>query len=102
MVVVFAIVGAFVALIPGASFILIPMELFMVYMIAHRHGAVDFVPFIVMSAAIVTISTFLKGLATFLHVVPVVGQLANSLVALGFILLLGLLAEQFYAARARR
>lgn len=98
----FALIGALVAFIPGASFILIPMEVFLVYKIASSHNAFEFGPFIVMTAALVTISTFLKGLATFLHGVPILGQFANSLVAFCFILVIGVLAEQYYASRSRR
>jgi hypothetical protein len=101
MVFVFAIIGAIVAFFPGASFILIPMEVFLIYKIARRHNAFDFPIFIVMMAALMPISGFLKGLATFLQVIPVIGQIANSLVAFGFIIAVGLLAEQFYANRSK-
>lgn len=95
----FAILGSFVALIPGASFLLIPMELFMLYLIASKYGAFDLAPFLAMGAALVTISGFLKGLATFLHAMPIVGQAANSLVACAFILVVGTLADNFYRSR---
>ena len=97
----FALIGGVVALIPGASFILIPMEVFLIYQIAAKHNAFEFGPFIVMTAALVTISAFLKGLATFLHALPIIGQIANSFVAFGFIMVVGLLAEQYYANRTR-
>jgi hypothetical protein len=101
MVLTLAWIGAAVAFVPGASFILIPMEVFMVYRIASKHNAFEFGPFIVMTAAVVSISVFLKGLATFLHALPVIGQLANSLVAFGFIFVLGLLAERHYSSRPK-
>jgi hypothetical protein len=59
----FALIGAVIALIPGASFILIPME----------------------------------GILT----PPLIGQIANSLVAFGFIMAVGSLTEQHYAKRSR-
>jgi hypothetical protein len=102
MVLKFALLGAVVALIPGAAFILIPMELFMLYQIAGKHNAFEMAPFLGMSAALVTISVFLKGLATFLHLIPGLGQIANSLVAFGFISVVGTLAEQYYSNRATR
>ena len=97
---VFAVIGALVAFFPGASFTLIPMEVFLVYKIARKHNAFDFTAFITMMSALVLISGFLKGLATFLQVLPLIGQFANSIVAASFIIVLGLLAEQFYASRS--
>lgn len=101
MVLTFAWIGAVIAFIPGASFILIPAEVLLIYKIASKYNAFEFFPFITMTAALVTISAFLKGLATFLHTLPVFGQIANSLVAFGFISVVGLLAEQYYAKRSQ-
>lgn len=102
MVLAFAAIGAVVALIPGASFFLIPLELFMLYQIAEKHNAFELPTFLAMCAAIVTTSAFLKGLASFLHAIPIVGQLANSLVAAVFIAVVGLLAEKYYSGKAVR
>ncbi len=96
----FAAIGAVVAFIPGASFILIPMELLMLYLIADKHNAFALPSFLAMGAAIVTTSAFLKGIATFLHVLPILGQLANSLVAFAFIAVVGSLAEKYYGGRS--
>jgi hypothetical protein len=101
MVLMFAWIGAVIALVPGASFILIPMEIILLYQIASKHNAFELAPFLAMTAALVTISAFLKGLATFLHAIPIFGQIANSLVAFGFIYIVGLLAERHYSNRAR-
>jgi len=97
MVQKYAIAGAAIGFIPGGSFLLIPMEVYLLYQIATRHNAFAPVPFLAMAAALVTISTFLKGLATFLHALPVLGQFANSIVAGGFILIMGSAAEQHYS-----
>lgn len=99
MIFIFALIGAVVALIPGASFLLIPLELIMLYLISVQHKAFELGQFLAMSAAMITISGFLKGLASFLHGIPLLGQLANSLVAGGFILIIGLLAQQYYAGQ---
>ena len=101
MVFAFALIGAVVALIPLASFILIPMEVYLVYKIADRHNAFEFVPFLLVSAALVPISGVLKGLATMLQGFPVLGQIANSLVAFGFIMAIGSLAERYYSGRSK-
>jgi hypothetical protein len=101
MVFVFALAGALVAFIPGASFILIPMELLMLYLIANKHNSFEFPIFLLMGTAIFTISTFLKGLALFLHAIPLAGQIANSLVAFAFIAIIGSLAEKYYRGKAK-
>jgi hypothetical protein len=100
MVLGFAMIGALIAFVPGGSFILIPMEVFLIYQIAAKYRAFEFGPFLAMASALVVISGFLKGLATFLHVLPLVGQFANSLVAFGFIFIVGLLAEQYYSGKS--
>jgi hypothetical protein len=100
MILAFATIGGVVAFIPGASFILIPMELIMLYKIATKYNAFEFFPFIIMAGTLVTISLFLKGLAAFLYPVPVIGELANSLVAFGFIFVVGMLADKYYANRS--
>lgn len=97
MIFKFAVFGGLVAFIPGASFILIPLELHIVYKIADKYNSFELFPFIMMSAAIISISFFLKGLASFLHPFPIIGQFANSIVAFGFILILGRLAEKHYS-----
>jgi hypothetical protein len=101
MVFAFAAIGAVVALIPGGSFVLIPLELIMLYMIADKNNAFELPPFLAMGAGIATMSAVLKGLASLMHVVPIVGQIANSLVAFGFIVVVGLLAEKYYSGKTK-
>lgn len=98
----YAIAGAAIGFFPGGTFILIPMEVYLIYRIAKKYNAFDLVPFIVMSAALVTIGGFLKGLAMSLHWLPVIGQLANSIVGGGFILIIGVVAEQHYAGKSTK
>ncbi len=102
MVMHYAIIGALVAFLPGASFFLIPLEVWLVYRIAIHHHAYEFGTFITLATGLATISMFLKALAALLHFLPLVGQIANSLVAFGFILILGSVAEQHYEKKARR
>lgn len=98
----FAAIGAAVALIPGGSFILIPLELGMLYSIADRHGKVELLQFTAMSIGVTAMSLFLKGLTSFLNAMPVMGQIANSLIAFAFIAVIGLLAERYYSEKTRR
>jgi hypothetical protein len=100
----FAFIGGFVAFlpIPGVSFILIPMEIFLLYKIASRHNAFDFVPLLGFTGLLLTISIVLKGLAAALTAIPLIGWMANSLVAFGFIMTLGHMAESHYSKHRRR
>ena len=96
MILILAVIGGLIASIPGASFLLIPIELFMLYWIASKHNAFKLGEFMGMSAAMAGISTVLKGVATGLHALPGLGQLANSGVAFAFIYIIGMLAEQYF------
>lgn len=77
MILGFALIGAVVAFIPGGSFLLIPMEVFLLFKIARKYDAFEMTKFIAISVPLIGISVFLKGLATFLQAVPVLGQFAN-------------------------
>lgn len=101
MIFMFAIVGAVVAFLPAASFFLIPLELFLIHRIADRYGQFELAPFLAMAAALFTFSAFLKGAASLLHWIPLLGQLANSGIAFVFILIVGNLAESYYQGKAR-
>ncbi len=101
MITICAVIGALIGFIPGGTFLLIPMEMFMLYKIMDSHNAFDLMTFIGLLVPMLTISAFLKGLASFLHAVPVIGQVANSIVAVVFIISLGNLAEQHYAGKAQ-
>lgn len=101
MVYKYAWAGAFVALLPLASFFLIPLELFMIYRIADRNGRFELPSFLAMGAALFTLSAFLKGAASALHVIFFLGQLANAAVAFTFIWIVGTLAERHYEPKSR-
>ena len=96
MVMGYAIVGGLVALIPGASFFLIALEVFMLWQIAHQSDRFNFGDFLVWATGIAGISFVLKGLATFLHLIPLFGQLANAAVAFAFITFVGHAAEKHF------
>lgn len=100
--VIYAIIGAVVAFIPGASFLLILLEGFMVSQIAHRHNISALVEIVKFMAALVTISVVLKGAASILHVLPVIGQFGNSLFAFGFIWAIAKIANQHFANKAAK
>ena len=99
MIVTFTIIAAIIGLVPGGHFILIPMEIFLVYRISQNHNAFDFLQFIVMTGVLIAATGFLGGLASFLHVIPVIGQLANSIVAAGVMYFIGSTAENYYSKK---
>jgi hypothetical protein len=101
MILAFALIGAVVGFFPGGSFLLIPMEVYLLYKICTKHKAFDFPMFFLVAAALIGVSAFLKGLATFLQAIPVIGQFANSLVAFGFIVAFGNIAEHYYSRHPR-
>jgi len=101
MILAFALIGAVIGFVPGGSFLMIPMEVYLLYRIMNKHNAFDWMPFFGTAAMLCGISAVLKGLASLLQALPVIGQIANSLVAFGFIMAFGNLAEQHYS-KARR
>ena len=99
MITIFTIVAAFVGLIPGGHFILIPMEIYLVYRIAQNHNEFDFLQFIVMSGVLIAATGFLGGLASFLHTIPIFGQISNSIEAAGVMYFIGNTAENYYSKK---
>ncbi len=94
-------IGALVALIPMASFALIGLEVVMIYQIAKSRDAVSVSDLAWFCARIIAMSFFLKILVAWLHFIPVVGQIANSLVAAGFIYFVYNVAEFHYDSISR-
>jgi hypothetical protein len=78
---VFVAIGAFIALFPMASFVLIALEVVMVYLIAKSHDAVELADIVWFCSKMVILSLVLKFIAAWAHMIPIIGQFANSLVA---------------------
>jgi hypothetical protein len=89
-------IGAFVALFPMASFVLLALEVVMVYQIAKSHDAVHIGDLAWFCSVMVIISLVLKFLAAWLHLMPIIGQVANSLVAACFIFFAYDVADSHY------
>ncbi|MES2937132.1 MAG: hypothetical protein V4864_05600 [Pseudomonadota bacterium] len=90
-------IGAFVALFPMASFVLIALEVVMVFQIAKKHNAVHLGDIIWFCSVMVVVSLVLKFIAAWLHFIPLLGQIANSLVAAAFIYFTYEVADAHYA-----
>ena len=99
---VYVAIGALIALFPMASFVLVAVEVVMVYKIAKSHDAFQLGDLVWFCSKMVIISLFLKFLASWLHLVPGLGQIANSLVAGGFIYFAYDIADSHYASISRR
>ena len=95
-------IGALIALFPLASFVLIAVEVVMVYKIAKSHDAVYVGDLVWFCSIMVTVSLVLKFLAAWLHLIPVVGQIANSIVAAAFIYFVYDVAESHYSKISRK
>lgn len=96
---IFALIGGFIALIPGASFLLIGLEVYLAYTIAKRHD-VPLLNGIGIIGALITGSAVLKFFASLFHFALGIGQLANGIFAFAFIVIFGKLVEQFFARQA--
>lgn len=90
-------IGAFVALFPMASFVLIALEVVMVFQIAKKHDAVHLGDIVWFCTVMVIVSAVLKFIAAWLHFIPLIGQVSNSLVAAAFIYFAFDLADAHYA-----
>jgi uncharacterized membrane protein len=93
----FAAIGAVVAFIPFASYLLIFLELYLLYKIVTCYGELQVPTFAAVATGLVAASVTLKSLALTLNVFVGTGQIANSLVAFGFIVAFGLLAQHHYS-----
>jgi hypothetical protein len=95
-------IGAFVALFPMASFVLIALEVVMVFQIAKKHDAVHLGDLAWFCSVMIVISLVLKFIATWLHFIPLIGQISNSLVAAAFIYFAYEVADAHYARIAAK
>lgn len=95
-------IGALVALFPMASFVLIALEVVMVYQIAKSHDAVHLGDLVWFCSKMVVLSLVLKFLAAWLHMIPLIGQVANSLVAGAFIFFVYEVADAHYRKVSRQ
>ncbi len=91
--ILFTIFAFFVGFIPGGSFILIPAEMLLVYLILNKNENFKLTEFVPVCILLVASSAFLKGLALLLHAIPILGQITNSIIAASVMYLVGTLAE---------
>jgi hypothetical protein len=99
---IYVIIGALIAIFPMASYVLIAVEVVMVYQIAKSYNIVNLGDLLWFCSKMVIISLFLKFLASWLHFIPLVGQVANSLVAGGFIYFVYDIADSHYKSISRQ
>lgn len=93
----YALVAGCLGLLPGIAFALILVEVHMIFGIAHGYvidNAGEIAFFCFKAGAI---SAALKAAAHALHVVPVIGQVANSIVAIAFVVVLYNIADSHYS-----
>jgi hypothetical protein len=98
----YVLLGAIVALFPFASFLLVGIEVLMVFQISKKHDAVNVLDLAWFCLCMILVSVFLKFIALWLHAIPVLGQISNSLVAAGFIYFVYDVADAHYAKVAKK
>jgi hypothetical protein len=87
--------------IPGVAYLLIVMETWMIYSIAHGYGVDNLGEIVFYCGVAGTISFVLKSVAHLLHLAPLIGQIANSIVAMVFVFALYSIADSHYAHLAK-
>jgi len=105
MVLVFALIGGVITFlpIPGTSLVLIGMEIFLLYKIQSKYNAFDIISFIAVATGLAAVSGVLKALSAALYLaLPVIGWLTSALIAFGFIMIFGNIADGHYAKHAHR
>jgi hypothetical protein len=94
---IYVLVAGVFGLVPGVAYFLIGMETWMIFSIAHDYNVDntgEIVFFCIKSGAI---SAVLKTVAHALHFAPLIGQVANSIVAMLFVFALHSIADSHYA-----
>jgi hypothetical protein len=94
---VYVVIAGLFGLAPGISYLLILMEAWMIFSIAHSHNVDNTGEIFVFCVYAAVISAVLKSVAHLLHLAPVIGQIANSLVAMVFVFALYNIADSHYA-----
>lgn len=98
----YAFIAAILGLFPGAAVLLIFLEIAMFYHICHARKAPVLGEGLALAGGLIGASFLLKGVAQFLHAIPIAGQMANSLVAFAVVLGLGFIFENYAEKRASR
>jgi hypothetical protein len=94
---IYILIAGALGFLPAVSYALILMESWMIFDVAHGYGVDntgEIVLFCIKSGAI---SAVLKTVAHALHLAPVIGQIANSIVAIVFVAALYNIADSHYA-----
>jgi uncharacterized protein (DUF697 family) len=96
----YAFVAGIIGFIPGGAVILIALEVVMFYHMCHTYKHPVLGEGLVFAGTLISISFFFKAIAQALHVVPIIGQFANSLVAFFVVLGLGYVFENYIRHKA--
>jgi Na+/H+ antiporter NhaD/arsenite permease-like protein len=94
---IYVVVASVLGFLPGVSYLLILIETWMIFSIAHSHHIDNTGEIFLFCVAAGAISATLKTVAHALHLAPVIGQIANSLVAMAFVFALYQVADAHYA-----
>jgi hypothetical protein len=98
---IYILIALVLGFVPGIAYGLILVESYMIFDIAHGYGvdSTGEIVFFCFKAGVV--SAVLKTVAHAIHLVPIIGQVANSLVAAVFVFGLYNVADSHYQHLAR-
>jgi hypothetical protein len=98
---IYILIAAVLGFIPGIAYGLVIMETYMIFDIAHGYGVDNTGEIALFCFKSGVISAVLKTVAHALHLAPVIGQVANSIVAIIFVFVLHNIADSHYQHLAR-
>ena len=81
----YVVIAGVLGLFPGISYFLIIMETWMIFNVAHGYHVDNTGEIAFWCTVSAVVSAVLKTVAHTLHLAPVVGQIANSIVAMLFV-----------------
>lgn len=97
----YIIIAGALGLFPGISYFLIIMETWMIFNVAHGYQIDNTGEIVFWCTVSAVVSAVLKTVAHTLHLAPVVGQIANSIVAMLFVAGVYTWADSHYQHLAR-
>ncbi|MEI7870152.1 MAG: hypothetical protein WCI11_19890 [Candidatus Methylumidiphilus sp.] len=97
----YVLIAGVLGFLPGIAFGLILVEVYMVFGIAHGYGVDNTGEIALFCFKAGVISAALKAVAHALHFAPVIGQIANSIVAIVFVVILYNIADSHYEHLAK-
>ena len=94
---IYVVIAGILGFFPGVAYALILMESWMIFSIAHSHNFDNVQDIIWYCGVSAVLSAALKSVAHVFHLMPLVGQIGNSVVAMLYVVALYSVAESHYS-----